>query len=146
MMSSNGNISALLAICLGNSPVIGEFPSQRPWREALIFLNCAWINDLVNNGDAGDLRRHRAHYDVTVMGPTTVGSLWLENDLHENELEFESHMGRSKKFVRVFSDDIHGNPRDLNICMAPAAPPLCHVAANLCPESELSRESMKLGV
>ena len=146
MMSSNGNISALLAICLGNSPVIGEFPSQRPWREALIFLICAWINDLVNNGDAGDLRRHRAHYDVTVMEPTTVGSLWLENDLHENELEFESHMGRSKKFVRVFSDDIHGNPRDLNICMAPAAPPLCHVVANLCPESELSRESMKLGV
>ena len=28
---------------------------------------CAWINDWVNNGEAGDLRRHRAHYDVTVM-------------------------------------------------------------------------------
>ena len=27
-----------------------------------------------------------------LMEPTTVGSLWLENDLHENELEFESHM------------------------------------------------------
>ena len=37
------------------------------------------------------------------MEPTTVGSLWLENDLHENELEFESHMGRSKKNVRVTS-------------------------------------------
>ena len=24
-------------------------------------------NDWVNNRDAGDLRRHRAHYDVTVM-------------------------------------------------------------------------------
>ena len=35
------------------------------------------------------------------METTTVGSLWLENDLHENELEFESHMGRSKKNVRV---------------------------------------------
>ena len=34
-----------------------------------------------------------------LMEPTTVGSLWLENDLHENELEFESHMGRSKKNV-----------------------------------------------
>ena len=30
MMSSNGNISALLALCEGNSPVTGEFPSQRP--------------------------------------------------------------------------------------------------------------------
>ena len=28
--SSNGNISALLAICAGNSPVTGEFPAQRP--------------------------------------------------------------------------------------------------------------------
>ena len=30
MTSSNGNISTLLALCAGNSPVTGEFPSQRP--------------------------------------------------------------------------------------------------------------------
>ena len=30
-------------------------------------LNCASINVCVNNGDAGDLRRHCPHYDVTVM-------------------------------------------------------------------------------
>ena len=30
MTSSNGNISPLLAICAGNSPVPGEFPTQRP--------------------------------------------------------------------------------------------------------------------
>ena len=30
MTSSNGNISALLALCEGNSPVTDEFPSQRP--------------------------------------------------------------------------------------------------------------------
>ena len=29
-ISSNGNISALLALCAGNSPVTGEFPAQRP--------------------------------------------------------------------------------------------------------------------
>ena len=28
---------------------------------------CTWTNDWVNNRDAGGLRRHRAHYDVTVM-------------------------------------------------------------------------------
>ena len=28
MTSSNGNLSALLALCAGNSPVTGEFPSQ----------------------------------------------------------------------------------------------------------------------
>ena len=30
MTSSNGNISALLAICVGNSTVPGKFPAQRP--------------------------------------------------------------------------------------------------------------------
>ena len=30
-------------------------------------LISAWTNGWVNNRDAGDLRRHRVHYDVTVM-------------------------------------------------------------------------------
>ena len=30
LTSSNGDISALLALCAGNSPVPGEFPTQRP--------------------------------------------------------------------------------------------------------------------
>ena len=30
-------------------------------------LILAWTNVWANNGDAGDLRRHRAHYDVIVM-------------------------------------------------------------------------------
>ena len=30
-------------------------------------LTCAWINGWVNNNQAGDLTRHRADYDVTVM-------------------------------------------------------------------------------
>ena len=30
-------------------------------------LICAWINDWVNNLEAGDLRRNHAHYDVIVM-------------------------------------------------------------------------------
>ena len=60
--------SALLALCAGNSPVTGEFPAQSQWRGALMLsLNCVWINGSVNNKDAGDLRRYRAHYDVTVM-------------------------------------------------------------------------------
>ena len=61
--------SALLAICAGNSPVPGEFPAQRPVTRSFDFfyLICAWINDLVNNGEAGELRCHDAHYDVIVM-------------------------------------------------------------------------------
>ena len=60
--------SALVVICAGNSPVTGEFPHNDQWRGALLFsLICAWINDWVNNREAGDLRRHRAHYDAIVM-------------------------------------------------------------------------------
>ena len=65
-----------------------------------------------------------------LVEPTTVGSLWLENDLHENELEFESHMGRSKKNVRVTSDGIHAEIHEIWTCVAPAAPPLFHAAVN----------------
>ena len=71
-----------------------------------------------------------------MMEPTTVGSLWLENDLHENELEFESHMGRSKKNVRVTSDGIHAEIHEIWTCVAPAAPPLFHAAVNPCLQGE----------
>ena len=48
------------------SPVNSTHKGQ--WRGALMFsLICAWINAWVNNREAGDLRRYRAHYDVTVM-------------------------------------------------------------------------------
>ena len=43
-------------------------PHKGQWRGALMFsLICAWINGWVNNREAGDLRRHRAHHGVTVM-------------------------------------------------------------------------------
>ena len=48
------------------SPVNSLHKDQ--WREALMFyLICARINGWVNNREAGDLRRYRAHYDVIVM-------------------------------------------------------------------------------
>ena len=60
--------SVLLAICARNSLVPGEFPAQRPVTQGFdVFFHLAWINDLVNNGEAGDLRCNRAHYGVTVM-------------------------------------------------------------------------------
>ena len=38
------------------------------WRGAFMFsLICARIKGWVNNGEAGDLRRYRVHYDVIVM-------------------------------------------------------------------------------
>ena len=48
------------------SPV--NYPHKGQWRGTLMFsLICTWINGWVNNREVGDLRRHRAHYDVTVM-------------------------------------------------------------------------------
>ena len=36
-------------------------------------LNCVRINGWVNSSEAGDLRRHPAHYDVTVIGCPCTG-------------------------------------------------------------------------
>ena len=48
------------------SPVNSHHKDQ--WRGALMFsLICTWINGWLNSGEAGYLRRYRAHYDVTVM-------------------------------------------------------------------------------
>ena len=69
MTSSNGNFFRV------TGPLCGEFaghrwipPNKGQWRGALTFpLIWAWLNGCVNNRKAGDLRRHRAHYDVTVV-------------------------------------------------------------------------------
>ena len=48
------------------SPVNSLHKGQ--WRGALMFsLICTLTNGWVNNREAGDLRRHRAHYDFIVM-------------------------------------------------------------------------------
>ena len=56
------------------SPV--NSPHKGQWRGALMFtLICARINGWVNNREAGDLRRYRAHYDVIVMKYPTIDIL-----------------------------------------------------------------------
>ena len=53
------------------SPV--NSPHEGQWRRALMFsLIGVWTNVWVNNWDAGDLRRHRAHYDVTVLNYSLI--------------------------------------------------------------------------
>ena len=59
------------------SPV--NSPQKGQWRRALMFsLICAWINGWVNRCDACNLRRHRAHYDITVMSEVTL-ELYVHN-------------------------------------------------------------------
>ena len=71
--------SALLALCAKNSPVTDEFPSQGPVTRSFgVSLIRSWINGWVNNREAGDVRRHRAHYHVSVTNPV----IWLQTPLH----------------------------------------------------------------
>ena len=69
MTSSNGNIFRVTGHLCGKihrSPV--KSPHKGQWRRALMFsLICVRIHGWVNSREAGDLRRYRAHYDVTVM-------------------------------------------------------------------------------
>ena len=47
-------------------------PDKGQWRRALMFsFICDWINGWVNTREAGDLRSHWAHYDVTDIMYTT---------------------------------------------------------------------------
>ena len=60
------------------SPV--NSPHKGQWRGALMF-SFIWtsIDGWVNNRETGDLRRHRAHYDVTVIEQSSLKRCSLSN-------------------------------------------------------------------
>ena len=66
MTSSNGNIFRVTGHLCGEFTGIPRTKASDAelWCFSLI---CVLINGWVNNREAGDLRRHRVHYDVTVM-------------------------------------------------------------------------------
>ena len=76
---------------MGNSPIPGvrgihrspvNSPNKGQWRWALMFsLICVWINGWVNNREAGDLRRYRAHHDVTLMKHGGWHPVWSHEGL-----------------------------------------------------------------
>ena len=83
MTSSNGNIFRV------TGPLCGEFTGHR-WiprtkasdAELWCFLwSAPWIYGWVNNREAGDLRRHRAHYDVIVMITNKHHRTWVQQPL-----------------------------------------------------------------
>ena len=83
MTSSNGNIFRI------TGPLCWEFTGPRwiPLTKAsdaglwCFSLISPWTNDWVDNWDAGDLRRHRVHYDVTVMRFTVFSDAQTGNQL-----------------------------------------------------------------
>ena len=82
--------SALLVLCTGIHLSQVNSLDEGQWTGTLmVALICAWINRWVNNREADDLRRHRAHYVVTVM--ITV---WKQSVCREHifaKLFFRSH-------------------------------------------------------
>ena len=96
--------SALLAICAGNSPVTGPVKGQ--WRGALMFsLIYAWINGWLNNGKAGNLRHHRAHYDVIVI-------IWFANILRGSKSCVTSLLTPSRAAVgKLIQSDLENTQR-----------------------------------
>ena len=82
------------------SPV--NSPHKGQSRRALMFsLICAWINGWVNNRDAGDLRCHRTHYDVTVMVNENC-CIWIQISLkffHKGPIDNMLIIGSSNGLV-----------------------------------------------
>ena len=87
MMISNGNIFCVTGL------LCGEFTGHRwiPLTKASdaelwwVFFICAWTNNWANNGNAGDLRRHCAHYDVTIISP-------LVHSRASEHIKYEYHL------------------------------------------------------
>ena len=98
------------------SPVNSAHKGQ--WRGGLMFsLICAWINDWVNNREAGELRRYRAHYDVIVM------IMAIHYNLHwnvsrplvwETEIDIKKQRYGSLKIYRKISNISRTKSKNLN--------------------------------
>ena len=63
----------------------------------------AWLNGWVNNREAGDLRRHRAHYDITIMF------------VHFQQWDHWFHIWISKHYGDVIMDEIASQITSLTI-------------------------------
>ena len=94
--------SALLANCAGihRSPVIS--PHKGQWRVALMFsLICVWMNGWVNNREGGELRRHCAHYDVTVIGKLTMSRPAFN---HKDMILSRSTVDKNVTFIPLYGN------------------------------------------
>ena len=71
-------------ICVKSTHIKPKNKTQQAWHMTWIILGTksfplmyAWTNGWANNRDAGDLRRHRAHHDVTVIESYDDVMTWL---------------------------------------------------------------------
>ena len=68
----------------------------------IYFFICARINDLVTNDEAGDLRRHRATYDVIVM----IDRLDLKLNRYKRSMKpqrfIKFHFDHGKDYLKIY--------------------------------------------
>ena len=89
--------SALLAFVREIHRSLVNSPHKGQWRILMFSLICAWSNNWANNGKAGDLMRHCAHGDVTLIFPahcverkrrgfinTLILEIWSVHHAHED--------------------------------------------------------------
>ena len=81
MTSSNGNFFRVTGHLCGEFTGPGEFLAQRPVTRSFdVYFDMRPKNGWINNGEAGDLRRYLAHYDVIVMITIfLLSNKWVHN-------------------------------------------------------------------
>ena len=83
--------SELQALCEGNPPI----PLQQP--SDVFPLIYAWTNSWANSRDAGDLRRHRAHSNVTVMQSANAISVLIYTSVPREAVYKRHHCQKSSR-------------------------------------------------
>ena len=86
-----------------------DSPHKGQWRGALMFsLIFAWTNGWAKSRDAGDLRRHPAHYDVFVMNQSEVLVLSLQQIIHFEMILYGVYLiNYHMRLFRRLIDDSH---------------------------------------
>ena len=109
-MSLNGHFFPVTGpFWFHRSPV--DTPHDDQWRRALMFsFIYGWTNDWANNRDIGDLRRQRAHEDITLTSNVTIVPLqWRHNGtlsvLVFIPYEYWSSLSRLILFIYMYTGD-----------------------------------------
>ena len=95
--------SALLALWAGNLAVTGDFFSQMPVTRSFKFFFISWAN----NQDAGDLRRHCAHYGAIVMFVDDIMIQMLGKRKHGDGWWLGAYFGSRASATRIWYADLN---------------------------------------
>ena len=116
-------------------------PHKGQLRGDLMFsLICAWINAWANNREAGDLRRHRTHYDVTVM-VLTICTKYIILQLNRITL-----LNRSSRYWKTRTAVLKTHHAQIYVYDRTVSLALLNIVCNLQNRIQLSAVTMRLGL